>query len=150
MAYHPSVNPSREQAAAFKLAGLTTPVNMLNLLRFRTHAIYAPQDPEHGQALSGAAAYARYSTEAGPFFRGVGGVQHWIGRPEAVLIGPSDEVWDLAFIAAYPSGQAFLDMVRHPDYQRATRHRTAGVLDSRLIRCAPAKAGAGFVPDATD
>jgi uncharacterized protein (DUF1330 family) len=119
---------------------------MLNLLRFRDHAIYAPDDPEHGRTLTGEQAYALYSREAFPFFSAVGGAQHWIATPDVTLIGPADETWHLAFIAAYPSGQAFLDMVRNPDYQRATRHRTAGVADSRLIRCAPAAAGAGFLP----
>jgi hypothetical protein len=37
-------------------------------------------------------------------------------------------------------------MLRNPDYQRATRHRTAAVADSRLIRCAGLEAGVGFNP----
>lgn len=63
-----------------------------------------------------------------------------------MVIGPQDERWDLAFVAYYPSAQAFIDMLRNPDYQRATRHRTAAVADSRLIRCAGLEAGLGFNP----
>jgi uncharacterized protein (DUF1330 family) len=66
--------------------------------------------------------------------------------PELILIGRNGESWDLAFVAAYPTAQAFVDMVRDPDYQRATRHRSAAVADSRLIRCAPAMPGTAFWP----
>ena len=62
------------------------------------------------------------------------------------LIGPAEENWDLAFIARYPTAQSFVDMLRDPDYQRATRHRTAATADSRLVRCAGLKPGATFQP----
>lgn len=35
-------------------------------------------------------------------------------------------------------------MVRDPEYQLAVIHRQAAVADSRLIRCQPRVAGAGF------
>jgi hypothetical protein len=35
-------------------------------------------------------------------------------------------------------------MVTNPDYQAIVHHRTAGVLDSRLIRFAPEDAGDSF------
>jgi hypothetical protein len=50
----------------------------------------------------------------------------------------------LAFIAQYPSGQAFIDMIRDPVYREAVKHRQAAVVDSRLIRLAPATPGALF------
>ncbi|MDP1777265.1 MAG: DUF1330 domain-containing protein [Brevundimonas sp.] len=81
---------------------------------------------------------------AAPPFARSGGRQVWLGRPEQTLIGPADEAWDLAFIAAYPSGEAFLTMLRDPEYQAAVIHRQAAVADSRLIRCEPSDAGAGF------
>jgi len=61
-----------------------------------------------------------------------------------MLIGPADEYWDACFIAEYPSAAAFVSMVRNPDYRKAVVHRTVGVEDSRLIRLAPRKPGAGF------
>jgi uncharacterized protein (DUF1330 family) len=142
-----SVNPTREQFKAIFGLPLDKPVNMLNLIRFNSIAQYASEDPESGAApVTGRAAYARYSQEATPVFAAVGGRQLWISTPELVLIGPRDETWDLAFVAIYPTAQAFVDMVRDPDYQRATRHRTAAVADSRLIRCAPAVPGTTFMP----
>jgi hypothetical protein len=68
----------------------------------------------------------------------------WLGRPELTLIGPESEAWDMAFIAEYPSGQAFIAMMRDPLYREAVKHRQAAVADSRLIRLAPAKPGKTF------
>jgi uncharacterized protein (DUF1330 family) len=142
-----SINPTREQFKAIFGLPLDAPVQMLNLLRFQPLARYAPGDPEADAApVTGRAAYARYSREATPIFVAVGGKQVWIASPELVLIGPTEETWDLVFVAAYPSAQAFVDMVRNPEYQRAVRHRTAAVADSRLIRCAPAVPGTTFLP----
>ena len=48
------------------------------------------------------------------------------------------------FVARYPSAGAFLAMVTDADYRAAVVHRQAGVATSRLIRLAPAEAGAAF------
>jgi hypothetical protein len=61
-----------------------------------------------------------------------------------MLIGPSEESWDIAFIAEYRSVAAFVDMIRDPVYREAVKHRQAAVLDSRLIRLAPLATGASF------
>ena len=59
--------------------------------------------------------------------------------------GPGFEAWDIAFIAEYPSSQAFIDMVRDPEYRLHVAHRTAGVADSRLLRLDPVDdPGEGF------
>jgi uncharacterized protein (DUF1330 family) len=141
-----SINPTREQFKAIFGLPLDRPVLMLNLLRFRRLAEYAPGDPEHGAPqVSGVAAYARYSQAATPIFERVGGSQFWIGKPELTLIGPADETWDSAFIARYPTAQAFVDMLRDAEYQKATRHRTAAIADSRLVRCAALPPGKTFL-----
>lgn len=139
------IDPERDRFKMMFDLPLDAPVHMINLLRFRDVAVYAPDDPEAGgPVVSGAAAYARYAAEAGPHFRAVGGEQVWAGTPELMVIGPLDKQWDSAFIAAYPTAQAFIDMLRNPDYQRATRHRRAALLDSRLIRTRPVDGGGQF------
>ena len=140
------INPTREAFKAIFGLALDQPVHMLNLLQFRATAHYAADDPEAKEPpISGAEAYARYSKEAGPIFAAVGGKQVWIGEPEHMFIGPQEsENWDLAFIAFYPTAQAFVDMLKNPAYHRATRHRTAATLDSRLLRCAPLPLGETF------
>jgi uncharacterized protein (DUF1330 family) len=48
------------------------------------------------------------------------------------------------FIAEYPSGDAFAQMLRDPEYREAVKHRQAAVEDSRLIRLEPKAAGRTF------
>ena len=80
-------------------------------------------------------------------FSKLGGRIVWRGNFELMLIGPGEEAWDECFIAENPSVSAFVEMIRDPAYREAVKHRQAAVLDSRLIRMAPAEAGTGFGND---
>ncbi|PWE18209.1 DUF1330 domain-containing protein [Marinicauda salina] len=134
------IDPDRAAFEAFKALPRDEPVEMLNLIRLRERAAY----PD-GREATGLEAYKAYGEQSGPIFRRVGGRIVWRGRPRLVLIGPSDEAWDLAFVAAYPSAAAFLEMVADPTYQSdAVPHRQAAVADSRLIRHAPLEASDRF------
>ena len=133
------IDPERDQFEAFKALPRDEPILMLNFLRFRDKADY----PD-GREASGAEAYAAYGRDSGPIFRRVGGEIVWRGKPELMVIGPSDKHWDLVFVARYPTAGAFLEMVTDPDYREAVKHRQAAVLDSRLIRVAEAAGGGGF------
>ena len=139
-----SIDPTRAQFDAFKALPRDEPIHMLNLIRLRPLADYPADHANHGKDLTGLEAYRAYGRTSAEVFRRVGGRQIWAGRPQGVLTGPIDEVWDLAFIAEYPSAGAFLAMVTDPDYREHVKHRTAGVADSRLIRLAPIAPGAGF------
>ncbi|NNG02662.1 MAG: DUF1330 domain-containing protein [Inquilinus sp.] len=133
------LDPTREIFAELKKLTRDHPVDMLNLVSLREHAAYGD-----GRDVTGAEAYAVYGRESGPIFRKVGGEIIWSGEPQFVVIGPQSEQWDVAFIARYPTGQAFLDMVYDPDYQAVVHHRQAAVRTSRLIRMRPRASGAGF------
>ena len=137
--YDEFVDPSRERFGEFRALAEEGPVHMLNLVRFRDHAAY----PD-GREASGEEAYAAYGRESGPVFRAVGGRIVWSGEFRLMLIGPEDERWDRCFIAEYPSGAAFVTMVKDPVYRQAVVHRQAAVLTSRLIRLSPLKGGSGF------
>jgi uncharacterized protein (DUF1330 family) len=140
-----SVDPTREAMAAFRELPPDRPVAMLNLLRFRERAAYSDDaDPALARDVSGAEAYAAYGRAAAAPFERAGGRQTWLGRPQLTVIGPADEAWDVAFIAEYPSGAAFLDMLHDPEYQAAVVHRQAAVADSRLIRCDARRPGPAF------
>lgn len=134
-----SVDPTREQFDAFKALPRDTPIHMLNLIRFNETAVY----PD-GEQVTGARAYARYGKHSGPIFQKLGGEILWRGRGDCLLIGPSDEAWDVAFVARYPTAAAFMAMVTDPDYQAIVIHRQVAVADSRLLRLAPQDAGGGF------
>ncbi len=112
---------------------------MLNLVRLNETAVY----PD-GTLVSGKEAYAAYGRESAPIFKKVGGRIIWSADFEINLIGPETEHWDVAFIAEYPSAEAFVEMVKDPDYQKAVVHRTSAVLDSRLVRMAPKTTGDAF------
>ena len=133
------IDPERERFAEFRAMTRQGPIHMLNLIRLRERAVY-----EDGRQASGAEAYAAYGRESRPVFERLGGRQVWLGAPELMLIGPAEERWDIAFIAEYPSGAAFVEMVRDPIYREAVKHRTAAVADSRLLRLRPGTPGAGF------
>ena len=139
-----SIDPTRAQFDAFKALPRDRPIHMLNLIRLKPLADYPQDHPDHGKGLSGLDAYRASGRTSAEVFARVGGRQAWAGRPEAIVTGPADERWDLAFIAEYPSAGAFLAMVTDPDYREHVKHRTAGVEDSRLIRLAPLTAGATF------
>lgn len=133
------IDPTKEDFARFREMDRPGPVHMLNLLKFRDQAAY-----DDGTIATGFEAYQNYARESGPIFKRLGGRQVWAGRPELTLIGPQTESWDLAFIAEYPSKDAFVAMLRDPDYRKAVRHRQAAVADSRLIRMQPGEPGAQF------
>ncbi len=133
------IDPTRETFADFRENDRPGPIHMLNLVRFREKAAY----PD-GRDATGAEAYAAYGRDSQPVFSRLGGKIVWRGTFELMLIGPEDEGWDECFIAEYPSVEAFVEMIRDPVYREAVKHRQAAVLDSRLIRLAPASPGKGF------
>jgi len=138
------IDPTREQFEAFKTLDRDHPIEMLNLVRLKDQADYPADHALAAQGLTGAQAYARYGAETKPVLDKVGGSILWRGGFQTTLIGPADEAWDHVFIARYPSAHAFLQMVTDPDYRVAVVHRQAGVLTSRLIRCAPSEQGNAF------
>lgn len=123
------IDPRREQFDAFKDLPRDRPVMMLNLLRFKASVTY----PD-GEVVTGAEAYKRYGTASAPIFQRVGGQIVWRGHQEAMVIGPDDKDWDLAFIARYETANAFLEMVTDKEYQSIVFHRNLALIDSRLIR----------------
>jgi len=123
------IDPSSEQFLAFKKLPRDTPIMMLNLVLFKESANYKDQ-----RTATGAEAYRAYGEASAPIFSKVGGEIIWRGNPESVLIGPQNEQWDTAFIARYPTANAFLEMVMSPEYQAIVYHRQAAVETSRLIR----------------
>lgn len=124
-----NIDPNRDQFEYFKSLPRDTKVLMLNLIRLNDQAKY-----EDGREASGAEAYKSYGECSQPIFDKVGGSIIWRGKPEAILIGPKSEHWDIAFIAQYDTASSFLAMVTDPEYQAIVFHRQAAVKDSRLIR----------------
>ncbi len=114
--------------------GLSGPVTMLNLLRFRETADYsATPDLSPAEPITGAAAYDTYLREATPFVNAVGARVAFLGDAGHYLIGPTDRRWDRVMLVAYPDVADFLGMARNEDYLATIGHRTAALEDSRLL-----------------
>ena len=138
------IDPTRAKFDAFKALDRDQPIEMLNLVRLRDSAAYPDDHALAGTGLSGADAYAHYGRDTAPILTRLGGEIVWRGNFQLGLIGPEGEAWDRIFVARYPSGHAFLDMVTDPAYRVAVVHRQAAVKTSRLIRTSPAKGGTSF------
>ncbi|HZZ70270.1 MAG TPA: DUF1330 domain-containing protein [Phenylobacterium sp.] len=132
------IDPDRQAWEIFKSLPRDQPIHMLNLIRLREAAAYPQGHPNHGQPITGLQAYREYGRTIAPHLARLGSRQVWAGSPQVMVTGPRTEAWDLAFIVEYPGSQAFIDMVRDPDYrENVVPHRTAAVADSRLLRLAP-------------
>jgi uncharacterized protein (DUF1330 family) len=103
------------------------PIVLVNLLRFR------PQVGAQGEELIGRQLYERYAKEFEPMLMGVGGRPIWRGVGRFVLIGPDGEHWDEIILVAYPSRNAYEQLVNSPGYRAHAGLRTMALEDSRLI-----------------
>ena len=127
-----SVEPSPERFRSFTSgAEPPAPLIMINLLRYREKAEY-PAD-FHAEPCTGRQAYQRYAAVAVKQIAAVGGRVLWTGKVTASVIAPDAEEWDDAVLVEYPSRAAFLKMLSDPAYQAAVPHRSAALIDSRLI-----------------
>jgi hypothetical protein len=112
----------------------TGPIVMLNLIRLRAVADYAsnpaaaPLEP-----ISGRAAFDRYIDETLPLLRKSEGELVFLGNGAGLLIGPSDERWDVVMLVRQKNLQTFLAFATDDAIQAAVVHRTAAVEDSRLL-----------------
>jgi uncharacterized protein (DUF1330 family) len=126
-----TVNPSRAHIEDFaRKAPDAAPVVMLNLLRFREVAEY---ETVGAARVTGRDAYERYSKAVIPLLWEVGGQPLWMAKARAGVIAPEGESWDEVVLVHYPSRAAFVRMVTSDAYQAILHHRTAALLDSRLI-----------------
>ncbi|KAF3042254.1 hypothetical protein E8E11_003878 [Didymella keratinophila] len=110
------------------------PIFMLNLWRFRTEAVYAP---EHAHLSSGPCtgreATERYRAAIQKVLPPNARIQ-FLGTYEGMVAGPEGEKWDLITIVRYESLQGFRDMVEGQKYKDEVEpHRVAGLEQWRLV-----------------
>ena len=118
------VNPNQEQMAGFLEGDVDSPIEMVNLLKFKDKAEY---DDGKETDLSGWEAYAIYAKKVVEHLKKVGGEQVFFGRVERLMLGEVEELWDMVAIARYPSRKAMLQMISDPDYIKSAKHRSAGL-----------------------
>ena len=118
------VNPNEEQMAGFLEGDNDSPIEMVNLLKFKEKAEY-----EDGREtdLSGEEAYAIYGLEVMEHLKKVGAESVFFGKVERLMLGELEELWYMVSIARYPSRKAMLKMITDPDYIESAKHRSAGL-----------------------
>lgn len=122
-----AIDPTRDSVMRFaQTLPADTPVVMLNLLRFRELAA-----DESGR--TGREAYAEYTRQVLPILASLGAQPIWQGRAQCAVIAPAEEAWDEVLLVKYPHKEAFLQMIRSPEYRAIVQHRTAALFDARLI-----------------
>lgn len=133
----PALLPTTEQMSAFAKDAHDGPIVMINLLKFRETAAYAPEEAEHAEGLSGHEAYQRYSAALAGFAEDPEVALNvlYAGPVARFFIGEGD--WDMVLVVRYPSRARFLAMTESPTYQAAHRHRAAGLLHQDLIETRP-------------
>ena len=135
----PAFQPTANQFRAFRDDPHDGPVAQVNLLKFRVKAAYRPEDPEHGEEISGEEAYTRYSEAFTEAAAEVGGTTLLLASTERYFIGQGD--WDAVLVNHFPTRQAFIATLNHPDYKAMSRHREAGLLCQDLIVTRPSWVG---------
>lgn len=130
----PALQPNTEQMTRFAKDDHDGPVVMINMLKFRDKAAYKPDAPEHGEDITGEAAYNRYGKALEELASDptIGLKSLYAGKVHGFLIG-GDEDWDRVLVVQYPSRQHMLTMMRDPRYQKAHRHREAGLKHQDLV-----------------
>ncbi|WP_417318426.1 hypothetical protein [Emcibacter sp.] len=127
------VFPTDKQIEEFTESDPDQPVLMINLVRLRENAQY-PENSDHGPC-SGAKAFDTYVEMGTEIAEKVGG-RILVGESiQNIFIGPEDEKWDRFYLIWYPSMRMLLDLLSSPEFIALTIHRTASVLDARMLKC---------------
>lgn len=116
------------------MRGIQGKVVMLNLLRY--HAIadyYAAPELAPATPISGEAAYRLYMEHTMPYLEKSGGKVLFFGRGGRFLIGPESEQWDAVMLVQQSSVADFMGFASNTEYLAGIGHRTAALVDSRLL-----------------
>jgi uncharacterized protein (DUF1330 family) len=128
------LKPNAKQMAGFVIGDTKSPIQMVNLLKFKDKAEY--KDGRE-TALTGEEAYLIYSKEVKKHLEKVGGKIVFSGIVSRLFLGEVEELWDWVAIALYPNKQAMLKMIMNKDYQKSEIHRTAGLAGQLNIETKP-------------
>lgn len=130
-----ATQPTPDQIAQFASGDMDEQICMVNLLKFRETAEYAPDAPEAAETLTGLEAYMRYGAGVAQVLEKIGAKQHFAGPVSQFVIGDGD--WDMVALVIYPSRRAFIEMPQREDYQAIHYHREAGLARQDLIATLP-------------
>ena len=125
-----AVYPTPEQIMPLMADPTPGPISMVNLVKFRDHAVYEDGRPDR---ISGREAYMRYMVEMIPIVEAAGGRVVFSGNVNGLVIGEVEELWDAVGIVEYPSRTVFHRIATSPEVQAIGVHRQAGLAGQLLI-----------------
>ncbi len=125
-----AVYPTADGLRALAQDASSTPIAMLNLLKFRKKALYMDGRADD---ISGLEAYQRYAAAMTRIVEREGGRILFTGRIAGLVIGEVGELWDIAAIMEYPSRAAFQRIATMPEVRAIGVHREAGLEGQLLI-----------------
>ena len=128
------LEPTQESGAALFRRNIAGEVVMLNLLRLRETADYS-NNPELApeMPITGRQALQKYIDHTLPYLKESGGELLLLGDGGKFFIGPENEQWDVVMLVRQNSVESFFAFATHTEYLTGMGHRTAAVLDSRLL-----------------
>jgi uncharacterized protein (DUF1330 family) len=126
-----AVYPTHSRVEAMMADASSGPVVMLNLLRFRTKAVYPDGRPTD---LTGSQAYDLYAAAMQKVIENGGGRVLFGGDIASLVIGDVEDEWDTCILVEYPSAAAFAAIVTSPEVAEIGVHRVAGLEGQLLIR----------------
>ncbi len=130
------LEPSADQLRALLEADPPGPLQFLNLLAYHDVARYPEGHPLAAAGSTGAAAYARYGEVAVRHATARGGSLILLNPIVGQVIGAPAR-WHQIAVMQYPNVDAFIDMVRDPDYRAALVHRDAGLARTEVHATRP-------------
>jgi uncharacterized protein (DUF1330 family) len=130
------INPDEAQLRALLNSDEAGPLQFVNLLSYYADARYPEGHALAGAGLSGADAYGRYGAVALDHVLRRGGTLTLYNDVLQVFIGQTGP-WDQIAVMQYAEIDAFVDMIRDPDYQAALVHRDAGLATTAIMISRP-------------
>ena len=128
------LEPTQKSGLALFSRNISGEVVMLNLLRFKETADYSATPELMGEEpISGREAFQLYIEHTLPFLRESGGELLLLGNGGQFFIGPPDEQWDVVMLVKQSSLASFMEFASNTEYLAGIGHRTAAILDSRLL-----------------
>jgi uncharacterized protein (DUF1330 family) len=107
-------------------------LQFVNFLAFRERAIYPAGHALRAARLSGVEAYNRYGVIALELVERLGATLVIYNEVQQTLIGQM-RPWDQILVVEFPDTDAFVKMIRDPDYQAALVHRDAGLAEVAIL-----------------
>ncbi len=128
------LEPTQKSGAALFRRNITGAVVMLNMLRFKETADYsANPELKPEKPITGREAFQKYIDHTMPFLKKSGGELLLLGSGGQFFIGPEVEQWDVVMLVKQSSLASFMGFATNADYLAGIGHRTAAIVDSRLL-----------------